>query len=449
VTPLTATQRKSEQALHFLGALLLVVIAGMLAYARVIHVEALYGYWIVTYFIVALVILRQLSRGLLHHPVVLAGAGYFLLLIAGSLSYSFFKERSLNAYTFNLVGIGFSALMGGILLGCAFGPPARAIAFKPNIFNVPVLYGLALVAVGCSLFMFVKFHGLPILAANPNDAKVNFLSQNGLLNLFFKGLPVFSLALLFVHYHSGRPLWPVHSYAVLMMLIILAAGYRSTALISLGEYVVLYLLLTQTRISMKAIATAGVLVIVFLTFWGSFRRGSEGAEGMWRELDIVINARPVIFETIVRNFDTGDFFYGSLYYSDFKRFQPGVQVNANVDLKYALFGNAEAMPDVAGITPSMPGEAYMNFGHRGVFWVLLAVGILLGLFYRRFHSKPDFFYTAMYLTFVFSMTDAIQTGIGLKLVHLVQFWVWCIFLGIVFEINFKRKPSMLSSSTTL
>ena len=72
--------------------------------------------------------------------------------------------------------------------------------------------------------MFIKFHGLPILAANPNDAKVNFLSQNGLLNLFFKGLPVFSLALLFARYHRGQSLGFAHAYAGLMMLIILAAG---------------------------------------------------------------------------------------------------------------------------------------------------------------------------------------------------------------------------------
>lgn len=424
---------KSLQGLYLLGIILLLGVALVLSHTTFILAGDFFGYWVSTYIIIAVIIFLKLKEGIIYHPLVLVGLGYFLLLIIGSLTYVFFKDRPLNIYVFNLVGIGFSALMGGILLGDLFGAAPLQSTYSAPLYNVKLIYVLAVVGVVASLSMFVKFKGIPMLAANPNEAKVNFLGGNGVIGLFFKGLPVYSLALLYERYYNGKTLYVAHIYCGVMMVIILAAGYRSTTLISLGEYVCLYLILTKKKLPLKAIAFAGFTAILFLSLWGAYRRGNDGVDGMFYEFDIVINARPVMFETILHNFKEENFFWGSTYYTDFERFLPGTQVISSVDLKYAIFTNPEAMPEHAGVTPSLPGEAYMNFGQKGVYWVLLTLGLFLGFFYRNFQAKPNFLRTATFLTLVFAMADAVQTGIGLKAVHLVQFWVWAIFIGIMLD----------------
>ncbi len=424
---------KPKQGLYFLSTLLLLGVACTLAHTTPILTEEFNGYWIFTYVVFGILIYGKIRQGIIYHPIVLVGCSYFLLLVVGSIVFPFFKGRTFNLYAYNLIGIGFSSLMGGIIMGDLSGPKHNEIKPTSSIHNTGLVYALAIIALLASLIMFVKFKGLPIFAGDPNEAKVNFLSGNGVLNLFFKGISILALAVLYERFYSGKSLVIAHVYCALVMLITLAAGYRSSSLVSLGEYITLYVILTKTKIPVKRIALVGLLAILFLSSWGAFRRGSNGMEGLVREFDMVINGRPVIIEAIVRNFETDDFFNGSLYYSDFKRFQPGVQVNANVDLKYAIFPTADSMPESAGITPSIVGEAYMNFGQEGVYWVLLVVGLLLGYSYKGFTFKPNFLRSAIFLTFTFGMADAIQTGIGLKLVHLAQFWIWAILLSIIIE----------------
>ncbi len=427
---------KPLQGLYFITAILLLGVTFTFAYTNSILSEAFYSYWIFTYIIFGILIYVKLRQGIIYHPIVLVGCSYFLLLIAGSIVYEFFKGRVLHLYAYNLIGIGFSSLMAGTIIGELLGPKQNELKTKSTVHNAGLVYTLSVIALLASMVMFIKFKGLPILSADPNEAKVNFLSGNGVLNLFFKGISVLSLALLYERFHNGKSLTVAHIYCAIVMVVTLAAGYRSSSLVSLGEYIALYVILTKVKVPLKQITLIGLLAILFLASWGAFRRGSNGMEGLVNEFDMVINGRPVIMEAIVRNFEEDDFFNGSLYYSDFKRFQPGVQVNANVDLKYAIFPTADSMPESAGITPSIVGEAYMNFGQKGVYWVLLIAGLLLGYSYQGFKSKPNFLRTAIFLTFVFGIADAIQTGIGLKLVHLTQFWIWAILLSIILETRF-------------
>ncbi|NJN27491.1 MAG: oligosaccharide repeat unit polymerase [Cyclobacteriaceae bacterium] len=380
-----------------------------------------------------IIIIRYAIVGKVYHPVVLLGSSYILLLGVGSVLFPLFRGRPLNDYTLNLIGLGFISLITGIFLVEAIGLPKSVNKQETKIRFVEIVYIFALLGLISTLLMFLRFKGIPILAANPNEAKVNFLAGNGILNLFFKGMPIFALAMLYVQFHSGKSLFLAHIYCMLIIGFILAAGYRSTTLISLGEYVFMYLILTKKKLNIPAIIITMAVAILFLAFLGSYRRGKPGFSGAVDEIDIVVNARPMMVELITRNFSTLDFFKGSLYYNDFKRFLPGTQVNANVDLKFAIFQNAEAMPEIAGVTPSIIGEAYMNFGQTGVLWVTLLTGAISGIFYVSFLKKQNFLRTTLFLTLVFGLAGGIQSGIGLKLIHLTQFWFWVIVIGVIVD----------------
>ncbi len=440
------TYIKSLSILKLLGTLIILIFALFYLYFSHLRNDSFYTLWLVCYCIGITAIILTIREGILYHPLVIIGSSYVLILVVGSITFPLLHNRMVLAEVFNLVGVGFVGLMGGIFLGTRFQLPAVQLKPRVHTKNTTTIYLFALVGLLSSLYLFISFKGIPILAANPNEAKVRFLVGNGIFNLFFKGLPVFAMALLYVHYKQQQSLLIPHVYCFITILIMLAAGYRSTTLISLGEYAALFLILHRKTIPFRWTVGALLGALLFLAFIGSYRRGNQGLDGAWNELAIVVQARPALFESIVRNFDQNSFFNGSLYYNDFKRFLPGLQVNANVDLKYAIFPNADSMPDIAGVTPSVAGEAYMNFGSKGVFWVLMLLGILLGFSYVAFQRYPSFLRISTYLTFLFGMAGGIQSGIGLKMVHLTQFWFWTILLGILIEreIFFQPNRSMTS-----
>lgn len=418
--------------------MLFIVALGFLSYREEIKVMDFSYLWYASFAVGIAFIFYHIYLGFVFHPFVLVGASFFLLIIIGTCIFSFFKERTFSDFGFNLVGLGFCSLASGLVLAEKFTLKFRKDAvsiYQPNkeMMNRFLIYSIVGLGLVLSLAMFAKFGGLPILKSNANEAKVNFLSGNGLLNLFFKGLPVFSLVIL---YHQGineKSLLISHLLFFVVLLITLAAGYRSTTLIGVGEYLFLYLFLKGKKIPLKYMFMAGIFIILFLSIWGAMRRGKLDTEGAINEFVIVVTARPAIMELIIRNFDEKNYFKGSLYYNDFKKLMPGSQVGANVDLKYAIFGNSDSMPELAGVTPSILGEAYMNFGPQGVFWVMLLIGITLGTTYKFFLHHPSFLICSFYLTFVFGIAGSIQSGLGLKSVHLVFIWFWVFVIGILYD----------------
>jgi oligosaccharide repeat unit polymerase len=412
-----------------------------------LSLEGLQIVWQFLFILGSVIIFTLVVRGHIFHPFVLIGGSYLLLLAFGSVFFSFFRDRPLNTYAANLIGLGFFSLFIGFFAFYKFWNAPEFVRLpKKEVTNEQLLYFIAILGLLSTIYMFLSYGGIPMFAANPNEAKVNFLAGNGVFNLFFKGMPVFAMALLYFRHQMNQSLWVAHLYCIMMIIFILGAGYRSTMVISLGEYIVLYLLLKGKKLPLWSIFTAGIMVLMFITIIGSYRRGKTDSNGALDELDIILNARPVMVELISRNFTEYDLQHGSLYLNDFKRILPGTQVNANVDLKFLLFQNAEAMPEIAGVTPSIIGEAYMNFGKPGVFWVPLALGMFSALLYFLFLKKGNFFWTVLFITYAFGIAGAIQSGLGLKIIHLTQFWFWVLVIGVLIDkemLQFRLRTNSL------
>jgi oligosaccharide repeat unit polymerase len=417
-----------KDALKVLGLTCLavaIILTGILDYSPIIHEHRLESFWYVVYGVAVLFILHKLKRGELFHPITIVISAYFLILILGTVTYGYWKKFDLEPLPFNLINIGLLSMLLGILLGenLYF---IKDRFYQPAIGNPLFHYILAAMGVAALFTLFIKAGTIPMFAPNPNYAKTMILAGNGYLNLFFKGMHMFVLSILFTQLHGKKDLTYVHVFFLFTLCITLMAGHRAKSLIYLGQYLVLYLFFTGKRIPLRIIIPAGLVVVLFLSFWGSFRRGNSGLEGALTEFEIVVVHRPFMVDAVIRNFDTDDLFNGSLYYTDFQRFLPGTESISNVELKYIVFNDPKALPEINGLTPSLVGEAYLNFGQYGPFWVILIVGFIQGFLYKLFKNKPAFIICGFYLTTVFHVADSIQTGLGLKLVHLTQSWFWVI-----------------------
>ncbi len=419
----------------------LTTVVGIMTHMGVLEKVDLQILWYVSYVISIIYVIRRVQLGLFFEPIVLLPSSYLFLIVAGTIAFAIIKGRDYNFYLSNLVGMGYLALFAGLTLsqlytyslGCP--KPIRRAFQMHAMRSRPLFYAALGISTLASVLLFIK-GGVPMLAADVNQARLDLISENGYLNLFFIGLTVLCLAFLYdclTMQRSKKRLLGAHLLAVIVSVMLFMTGYRARTIIFIGEYAGILFFFRRKRFSLKLIATLGLLFVFFLAGVGAYRRGAADLSSVANEIGIILASRPAIFELIIHNFDQSNYFHGSRYFYDLQKLLPGNQSGANVDLKYEIFPNADKMPELAGITPSIIGEAYMNFGPTGIFWVMLFLGIVLGASYKYMKARPSFVKTVFYFTLVLGMTGAVQSGIGTKVMQLIYLWLWLVVSGILYE----------------
>ena len=152
---------------------------------------------------------------------------------------------------------------------------------------------------------------------------------------------------------------------------------------------------------------------------------------------------------IVSNFEEDDFFHGSRYFADLIKLLPGQQHGANVELKNKVFGANNQMHENAGVTPSIVGEAYMNFGTSGIFYVCFLLGFVLAMFYNMAITRPSFIWVSLYITIIFSFgANALSAGISVAINHIIWNWLWIFIVYFFYKVKIHwYKPGTSNMQT--
>lgn len=436
--------RRTVLIVLLLASMALIILMAFLLYTNALEKFDLIILWCFVYVVSIFFIVNKFRNGLFFHPLFILPSAYLFILVVGSLLFHWIEQRDYSLYASNLIGVGYLSLVIGLFLSSTYLDRFLSIKIiKPIEYPYPlknksIINLFIIISTIASLILFVKSGGSPLLAENRNEAKFGLLAGNGYLYIFVIGLQMLSLAALYDLCAKNKKLLRSHILAIVVMFILFLSGFRSKTMIFGAEYISLLLFFYRRKLSLTLLVSCTFIVILFLGAMGSFRnRGSLDLLTILNEIGIVLTARPVMVELIIRNFNESHYFWGSRYFADLVKLLPGSQAGANVDLKYEIFPNADKLPDIAGVTPSIVGEAYMNFGSSGILWVMLFIGIFLGLTYSYMKQRPSFKVCAFYLTLVFGMAGAMQSGIGTKVVHLVLFWFWIFGIGIFCESEVK------------
>ncbi len=387
--------------------------------------------WYVIYLLSIIYIINRVKKGKFYEPAPIILSSYLLLISIGVILFESLRSKDYSNLVLNIVGVGFLSLCAGLWVSQNVN--INSISYnKLNYIKIEQLknkkifisiLALSLIAV---VLLYLRFGGIPMLSGNVSEAKLKFLSGAGYLNVFFIALPLLSFSILYNALINGdvKNVYVSHLLMVLIVVLLLGSGYRAKTLIFLMSYISLLFFLRPKKIPVFLVVSLFAFLIIALGSIGAFRRGVFDLSGVTAEIAIILTARPAILQLIVANFNESNFFYGARYFYDFAKFLPGSQTGANVDLKYQLFANADKMPDSAGITPSIVGEAYMNFGFSGVFIIMFLVGMILGYSYKLARMKMSYGSIVFYLTLVLGMAGAIQSGIGTKIIHFIFIWFW-------------------------
>jgi hypothetical protein len=383
-----------------------------------------------SYALALVVVLRRLRRGELLDPAVCLAGSYLLLLALGALVYEALRESALSAWAFHAIGAGHAALWTGLLLA------GRAPAERPPTPPVSItsrqgaqLLLLALLAcLGATAVLFATYGGIPLLAADPDEARIAILSGRGELAIFLVGLGLLAYAGLHDARTRGIPAWRAHALALLTFLVLLALGGRARALLFALGYGGLELLLRPRALRLGVLALGGTAALALLALVGAWRRGGSLAPGeALAELGIGALALPTMVARLEQRLEPGSLAAGP--WSDLATLLPGEDHGANVELKYAVFENWRALPASAGVNPSVIGEGWIHFGSAGVVLEPFLLGLVSALLWRHLARARGFLGPALYACWITGMMAAVSAGVGIRLTHFVQQLAWLALLA--------------------
>ncbi|MCZ2355354.1 MAG: oligosaccharide repeat unit polymerase [Bacteroidia bacterium] len=390
-------------------------------------------------------IIQRVKRGYLYEPIVLVGGSYLSALVIGELMYTFFKDRDYGFLGLNYTGLGFASFLLGAYITQKYnfifskqGLVTKPFTFHPAA-NYRLLWGVAAACLVITVTLFARAGTIPILSSNPAQAKMNFFAGNGLFSVFLKGIPFICIALLYDSLVAPKPgkFFRLNILTGIYIFITVLIGFRSTIVVFLVQYISVYWMFNRKTIPVSLILSAIIGLLILVSLVGAFRRGSLTLADFTHEIGITLVARPVVFELILKNYNEDKFAYGARYLEDLKKLLPGEQTGANVDLKFEIFKGFADMPDTAGITPSIIGEAYINFGHYGIMGICLACGLIASYFYTRARKKPNFFYICFLTHITLFLVVSIISGIGTALINFMIGLIWTIFLSVLYEHKIK------------
>jgi len=377
----------------------------------------------------------------IYDPMLVMLGAYLFLIMIGSWLFAIIKNRSFNELASVLVYGGFVSLFCGLFLSkfkLPIGNHESRSYLLPNFMGAKSKRLLFLIVIlgFLSFFILILFGGIPMLSANVDEARLRFYAGKGYLNLFFMALPIVAIAFLSDSYASGsrRRIQYSHLFALFVFAMIFLTGYRSTFAKSVLMYFFVLLIISNEKIKIsRMIAWAGALFI-FIIAVGAFRRGMVSFDALVMEAGITVVARPAMLEMILNHYESADFLYGSGYFADFIKLLPGSQVGQNVDLKNQVFANAKQMSELAGVTPSLIGEAYMNFGKLGAFIVPFTLGYFIGTIYKLcINNRNNFFIVALYTSLLLEAVISLNAGLGTRLPPYLLLFFWVVVISLLYS----------------
>lgn len=247
--------------------------------------------------------------------------------------------------------------------------------------------------------------GLYIFSDNFNDVRISNQSGMGPF-LYLNGMLVLVLPMLFELVQQKR--FSKKIFIVLFVIAIgtfLLRGSRGLCAIPIIIVIIQFALKRQIKpICLLGLLLLGILGLAFL----SLLRGSLGEDANIGAY--LINFFGVSFENLARIIratpETLQYQYGSTFFINLAILMPGPNIDFTLWLKESLHLQYSG----GGLTPTLVGDLYLNFGYCGIAIGMVIIGILiskLNEMMQRFDSN-QVYYIYLSLTICLCITGGIS-----------------------------------------
>lgn len=340
-----------------------------------------------------------INGGVLIHPCSLFAAYYVYIFALGPLSYSLRgSEYSYDAYLI-MIGPLFLFAIGNIV-GNSFSPNVSTrTTIDKTRFVIPfrritLLYLILGVSFMLSMYYFTMNQSA--FLTNLNSARIEAASGNGVI-VYLMALPIVAMPMLLdLYLRSNIPKSEIPSRVTLIILTIVAAitlfasGFRSNVITMLVCMVIMYY--GRKHITMTRLICYGLALVLVVTMLGIVRSGIDASVLDSLITECYVNGLNLqyIFMTFP---DRVPFQYGYTYLINLFMLMPGPDLDFTLWLKNQIGLSFSG----GGVTPTIVGELYLNFGYIGVILGMLVLGFL-GSRLFSYYINSGINFLSVYLT---------------------------------------------------
>jgi oligosaccharide repeat unit polymerase len=340
-------------------------------------------------------------------------------------------------------------LIGAILVRLFLKSPRYTRKYyRTSKFDKEMSWLLIFIGIGTALFTFgFVFKSVPLLVADAENARVELKAGLGFLvtpAIFASQLGGLALFAYYSIKNNRLKTFLAFGISLVLATTLLGFGYRSHALSMLLLLFIIYSYNRYGRLPFIKTMVVSIIILVSIGVLGLVRRGqaslasdlvSVAKYGVQR----VMLINPMIVERIMIQFpEQTDFLYGKSIWVDFRSLLPGADEGSGIFLKNMLGMHFSG----GGVTPSFPGEIYLNFGWLGV----VVFSILVGCFCQgidhifvkgEYHSAFDLAFTSLLIYRVATLSNGLIGGIlFLNIFPLVTLWL---LVKILFSVLPKKR----------
>lgn len=231
-----------------------------------------------------------------------------------------------------------------------------------------------LAGVVLSLIYFKLVGGIPMRMVDADNARVVLKQGKGSLFIIIYALFLNSTILLGIYLQQKKRMYTAILLMLVSVALILGIGYRGQAFkVILGFYLV-YTYVKYKRIKIVRSALIALVLLFALGLLGYFRSSGElifsNLSGVWMVNRWRLFANLYNAQLVISTFDAGSLLHGQSYVMDFKTILPGYQPSFSLWLKDYMHLQFSG----GGLTPTIVGEFYANFGSAGVLAGMFALG---------------------------------------------------------------------------
>lgn len=283
--------------------------------------------------------------------------------------------------------------------------------------NVKLLLLIFMVGIILSIYYFKSVGGIPMLMENADDARVTLKQGKGYIFIIIYSIFLNTGLLIGSYLIYKKKYLSLSILTIVIVGIILGIGYRGQALKVIVSIYFLWSFIKHGRIKILKSITIATLLLFFLGILGYYRTSGQliynNLNGVWmiNRWRFFVNLYNV---QIVSNFIGDTKLLGKSVILDLSTLLPGYQPSFNIWLKEYLGLDFSG----GGLTSTVIGELFFNFGYIISFIVMFLLGMLLYKINQRYINKEVNFYDICLLIIIcITTTSLISSSIFSALLY--------------------------------
>lgn len=266
-----------------------------------------------------------------------------------------------------------------------------------------------LVSFAFTTLFFIRAGNIPIFEENPELARVAAMSGNGFVHrISYISLSIGALALVAYDFFKLKKVKSITILLVILLVIYNSlTGPRSQSLKILLQMFLFFLVLKNGKINLRLMLLMGLGLLSITGILGALRGGKEGLSEGFFHLMNRIYMNPINFQRVVELFKNNEYWFGKSIIYDFGVYLPGSQPNLGTILKEMTNAKFQG----GGITVTLFGEGYLNFGIIGVFALPIIAAIIFNSVRKVLTKKQQVEHLLLLIILNTSLMGFISMGI--------------------------------------